>query len=144
MHRSSKMSIGIFNNKELKPPLDEIYFSLGKKKILWEDLVNFVESNYKSVPEFRFYGKNYGWALRYKKSGKAVISLYPCEKYFVSQIVFGEKQSEKALGSDIQDKIKEIIKSAHSYFDGRWLFINVKTKRDLNDIKKLLLIKFEK
>jgi hypothetical protein len=138
------MSIGIFINKELKPSLDEIYLSLGEKKMLWAELVDFIEVNYKSVPEFRFYGKNYGWAFRYKKSGKALISIYPCEKNFVSQVVLGKKQSEKALESNIQDKIKELIKKAHPYFDGRWLFIKVKTKKDLSDIKKLLSIKFEK
>jgi len=39
--------------------------------------------------EFSFGGKNYGWNIWYRKSGKSLVSLYPQEKSIVAQVVLG-------------------------------------------------------
>jgi hypothetical protein len=97
--------------------------------------------NYRLKSDFAFYGKNYGWALRFRKGGKALLSLYPGQDSFTAQIIVSEAQVEKALSSGLGKKATKIIEEAHPYPEGRWLFIKVESEQDLNDIKQLLIVK---
>ena len=71
------MSKGIFIDKNDKPTENEVFAAISSAKPSWDDLISFIETNYKIEGEFKFYGKNFGWALRYRKSGKVLISIYP-------------------------------------------------------------------
>lgn len=59
----------------------------------------------------------------------------------MAQIVLNHAQTEKALASDLSPAVSKMLKEAKVYHDGRWLFINLKTKKELEDVKKLLLVK---
>ncbi len=76
------MSKGVFTDKSHKPTENEIFNALETKKILWTKLLDFIKMHYRSNGEYAFYGKNYSWAFRFKKSGKALISLYPNDNCF--------------------------------------------------------------
>ena len=95
------MSKGIFTDKNHKPTEEEVCKSISTTKPLWNNLISFIESNYKIKGEFKFYGKNFGWALRYRKSGKVLISIYPREDEFMVQIILNGKEVENALKLDI-------------------------------------------
>src|SRR5271157_2788915 len=68
--RNNSMSWGIFIDKNYKPTIEDTYNTLSISKPLFVYLVNYIESNFKTHYELKFYGKNYGWALRFNKSGK--------------------------------------------------------------------------
>ena len=51
--------------------------TIGPQFNLWADLRTYIESFYEFVPEITFYGKKYGWTVRYRKSGKTLCS--PCK-----------------------------------------------------------------
>jgi hypothetical protein len=57
--------------------------------------------------------------------------------------VFGEKAAKEALACDLIDAVKDIIKSAKVYAEGRGFRIDVKDKRLIPDIKKLIDIKIQ-
>jgi hypothetical protein len=135
------MSIGIFKDKEHEPTRKEIAQALGQTSSLWEDLLTFINDCYELEGEFLHYGKKYGWTRRYRKSGKALISLFPAKGYFVAQVVLDPPQTEKALGANLSKSTLQMIKEAKAYHDGRWLWIEVKSKTALEDVKQLLLIK---
>lgn len=40
-----------------------------------ERLAQFVTDNYQIESDFAFYGKNYGWAMRFRRGGKALLSM---------------------------------------------------------------------
>ena len=67
------MSIGFFTEKEHQPENDEILEVLGLKRKAWKELTAFVTETYRPSVEPRFYGKNYGWAMRYRKGGEALL-----------------------------------------------------------------------
>ena len=69
------MSKGSFIDKNHEPSEDEIFEDLASVKPLWNDLRAFIEDNYKISGELKFYGKNFGWALRYRKSGRVLVSM---------------------------------------------------------------------
>ena len=138
------MSIGYFLNKEQCPSQKEIEKTLGLTKSLWNEMVKFLIESYSNNEEFKFYGKNYGWALRFRKGSKSVASLYPNDKSFIGQIILVEKEIKATLRMNLSNTVSEVIKKATSYLEGRWLFITIKTVRDVKEFKQLIELKFPK
>jgi hypothetical protein len=135
------MSIGIFLDKENQPTLTEVNKALGPKKSLWEELTCFISDNYPIPGEWNFGGKKYGWNLWYRKSGKTLVSLYPGKGDFVAQIVLGKDQVEQALGLKLGKNVGTVLNETPQLHDGRWLFIHVKTEKDVKDVQQLLQVK---
>jgi hypothetical protein len=135
------MAIGAFTDKLHQPTTEEIHAAIGSKRQLWENLTNFIGDNYRLKSDFAFYGKNYGWALRFRKGGKALLSLYPSQDSFTVQIIISQIQAEKALSLSLSKKVSKIIEDARPYPEGLWLFIKIESEQDLNDVKQLLKVK---
>jgi hypothetical protein len=138
------MAIGAFTDKLHQPTGEEIHAAIGSKRQLWENLASFIWNNYRLPSDAAFYGKKYGWALRFRKAGKAWLSLYPGQESFTAQIITSQEQTEKALASRLSKKAIRIIEDAHPYPEGRWLFIKVESEQDLNDVKLLLIAKAQR
>jgi hypothetical protein len=135
------MTIGLFADKEYQSTETAVLAALGAKRALWEELTQFVADNYPIPGEWNFGGKNYGWNLWYRTSGKTLVTLYPQDRYFVAQIVLGKDQVEQALALKLGKNVGTVLTETPQLHDGRWLFIKVKTKRDAADIRQLLQIK---
>lgn len=138
---SATMTIGLFADKDYQPTETAVREALGAKRPLWEALTQFIADNYPIPGEWNFGGKNYGWNLWYRKSGKTLVSLYPQTGCFVAQIVLGKDQVEQALALKLGKNAKTVLAETPQLHDGRWLFIKVKTKQDVADIQQLLQIK---
>lgn len=135
------MSKGIFTDRTHQPTRQEIQAALGSKRPAWEELTRFVSEKYGGEGELKFYGKNYGWAVRFRRSGKALLSLYPGKNWVTAQIILGRPQVEKARVLKLGKNVRQTLESAHQYPEGRWLFIKVGSKKDISDIEALLLLK---
>ena len=135
------MAVGTFIDKLHQPTMKEILASIGSKRELWDSLERFVAENYRTKRDFAFYGKNYGWAVRFRKTGKALLSMYPGEGSFTVQIVLGETPAKKASSLKLGKNVRNVLKNAHEFPEGRWLFIKVRWKRDLRDVQQLLFLK---
>ena len=117
---------------------------MGKKaSARWSELRKFLAENYDIIPETTFYGKKYGWTVRYRKSGKTLCSLFPEKGGFTVLIVLGKKESEKLLSirDEMTPKIRNLFEGTEQLRDGRWLWIRLLTKSDADDVKRLLQIK---
>ena len=135
------MPIGLFTDKEYQPTETAVLEALGAKRPLWEELTHFIADNYPIPGEWNFGGKNYGWNLWYRKSGKTLVTLFPQDRYFVAQIVLGKDQVEPALALKLGKNVGTALAETPQLHDGRWLFIKVKTKRDVTDVQQLLQVK---
>nr|MDO8098607.1 DUF3788 domain-containing protein [Candidatus Njordarchaeota archaeon] len=135
------MAVGAFVKKENKPTIEEILAAIGSNRLFWERLTQFITENYGIQGDFAFYGKNYGWAVRYRKGGKALISIYPGNDSFTVQIVLGEAEARKGARLNLGAKARKVLEEAHRFPEGRWLLIKVDSEKDLDDIKQLILIK---
>jgi hypothetical protein len=132
------MSRGVFADKEIKPSDNDIDQCLGQVKPLWDNLTCFVTDKYNVQGEFKFYGKNLGWALRYKKSGRVLIALYPGDGEYTVQIILNEEQVKNALSTDISTETRKIIAESRKFREGKWVYVTVPTTR-LEDIKSLII-----
>ncbi len=135
------MTIGLFTDKEYQPTETAVLEALSSKQPLWKELTQFIADNYPIPGEWNFGGKNYGWNLWYRKSGKTLVTLYPQKGYFVAQVVLGKDQVEQALNLKLGKNVGTALTETPQLHDGRWLFIKVKTARDVKDIQQLLQVK---
>jgi hypothetical protein len=135
------MAVGTFVDKQHQPTMKGIFASIGSKKELWDSLERFVAENCRTKRDFAFYGRNYGWALRFRKAGKALLSMYPGEGSFTVQIVLGAIPAKKASNLKLGRNVRTVLENAHEFPEGRWLFIKVGSKQDVRDVQQLLLLK---
>lgn len=133
--------IRLISDKE--PTDNEILAFVGKAGHAWKEITSFLNDNYDFVPEKRNYGKNWGWAIRYRKSSRTWIALYPEKDCFTAQIIFGKKEVEKfqATREDFSEFVLNKFDNTKQLHDGRWMFFNVEDSTLIDDLKKLMKIK---
>lgn len=138
------MSFERMLDKKNQPTVKDITDYLGKDASeAWEDITTFLAENYNFTPETVFGGKKYGWAIRYRRSGRSLCTLHPEKGAFTVLVVLGSKETEQTLAalSDFSPDFANVISGARQYHDGRWLWLRVLDKADITDIKRLLQIK---
>jgi hypothetical protein len=109
----------------------------------WKQLTEYLETHYDLLIETIYYGDNYGWLLRYRKSGRTIVSLFPERHSFSFLIVYGKKEINKFLAqeSDFLQAIVDVFRNTKKLHDGKWLWIQVTNSTYLEDLKKLIAIK---
>ena len=135
------MSISAFFDKQHQPTPQEISAALGSRQPLWRQLTQFIADNYQLPGELSFGGSKYGWNIWYRRNGKTLASLYPQQTHFVAQIVLGKDQVEKARQLKLGKNVRTVLQETPQLHDGRWLFIKVRTEKDVKDIEALLQVK---
>lgn len=141
---SMGQDFGRMTDKAHKPSEQEMIAFIGEQaKEAWLELRKFIEDRYSLEPETVFYGKKYGWTVRYRKSGKTLCCLFPEKGGFTVLIVLGKKESEETLSmrDELSSEIRKLLEETRQLHDGRWLWIRLQTKNDTDDVKKLLQIK---
>jgi hypothetical protein len=131
----------VFHEEGRAPTEEELDAALGRSRTAWKRLREFLRENYGLDGEWAHYGRKSGWVLRYRKGGKALTTLSPYRGFFTVQIVLGKADNAKAQDAPLSESMRETIEGAHPYHDGRWLFPDVKSLKDLDDVTTLLLVK---
>jgi len=125
------------------PSEQEITDFIGEPaKGAWAKLRRFLKENYDIVPEMIF-DKKHGWDVRYRKSGKTLVTLTPEKGAVRILIVLGREECEKALSmrNELSPKMYKLIETTNQLHDGRWLWIRLCQTGDAEDIEKLLPVK---
>jgi hypothetical protein len=135
------MSKGSFTDKNHEPSEDEIFEALALVKPLWDDLRGFIEDNYKISGELKFYGKNFGWAVRYRKSGRVLVSMYPGTDEFTVQIILNGKEVEKAMELSLEPDTMKVIGETEPISEGKWIYLNVTSETGLRDVEDLISVR---
>jgi len=131
-------------DKKCIPTELEINDYIGEEALVpWNEIKSFLESNYDFQPELDYGGANYGWSIRYRRSGKSLCTLYPEKNAFTILIVLGRKEAEKALEviDTFHEYIANFLTGTTQLHDGRWLWIRVTDDGITDDIKTLIQIK---
>ena len=136
------MKYARMREKDSEPNQQHILKTIGQTEH-WECLLAYLEASYDISPELAFYGKKYGWTLRYRKSGRTLISLFPEEGAFSVQIVLGKKEVEETLAilDELNAYNRDLFKRTKQLHDGRWLWIRVLEATHVDDVKRLMQIK---
>jgi len=124
------MAVGAFTDKSIPPSEGAIVASL------WQALTARL-SRGGAASELRFYGVNYGWALRYRRRGRALASLYPAEGALVAQIVL-PAAAQRQVEARLRPATRAALARATAYREGKWLYLKVAKRRDLSELELLL------
>jgi hypothetical protein len=115
---------------------------LGKQAgTMWRTISDYLRKNYEFEPVRE--KSEVDSAIRYRRSGKTLITFYPKKHELTVLIIFGKKEVEKFENSkrEFSKEIVNLFENTKQYHDGRWLHIKVPPFEDFDDIIKLLHIK---
>ena len=81
--------------------------------------------------------------LKFKQGQKTIVTIYIHEDKFTFLIIFGKKEREcfEMLKSGFSKYVCDYYDNSKTYHDGKWMFIDVSTLEQLEEVKKLILIK---
>jgi hypothetical protein len=131
-----------FADKAKQPTEAELKKALNKNFDAWITLAEFTRKSYpKATEAWKFSGEKYGWNFLISDKKRTLIYLLPRDGFFKAAFVFGQKATGVILESNISHSIKEEIRAARVYAEGRGIRIEVKNKNILKDLKKLIMIK---
>ncbi|MCL2696167.1 MAG: DUF3788 domain-containing protein [Clostridiales bacterium] len=116
---------------------------------LWDDLAQHLQQTYCIQPKLSYSncamdkGEWKGWNVKYKKSGKALCTLYPKQGYFVLLLVVGEKQSPEAdlLIPACDAYTQELYNKTPFVMGGKWLAMEVTNENILRDAKNFIALR---
>lgn len=138
------MSIGLFTDRIHEPSAREIAAAIGSSLEQWKDTAKWIRETYSTMDTLKFmYGKKYGWALSFRIRGKLATALYPTKDGFTAQLILNHATLNKAQQISLGKNAHDAIAKAHSYTEGKWLFIPVMSERDMEDFKQLLMLKLD-
>lgn len=137
------MSKGYFTDKSSRPNENDVIQFLGTSKNNWDLLYKYLTVELKLKGEYKFYGVNFGWAVRFNKSGRSIIAMYPDRNSFTVQFIMNGNQVGFALKEDLQSHILKLIEETEAIHEGKWIFTKVDKETDLKDIITLADIRMK-
>lgn len=136
------MDESIFMDKNQIPEENELREVMKNHYDWWNQIKKYALSKYpKALMEWNFPGKKYGWSFRIKDKKRAIVYLLPRDGYFMVAFVFGQKATDVILNSVVNEKIKEELRNARKYAEGRGIRIPVNDIGVIKDVKTLIDIK---
>lgn len=127
--------------KTVVPTENDIIDYVGECSQHWLNITNYL-AEYHSTwePEIKYYAKNYGWTMRYRKGGKTLISLFPEKDSYSVLIILGRAEVDKAnlKINDMSSEVQSTFLNTDQLHDGRWLWIRVKNEINVDSIKILI------
>lgn len=134
----------IFMDKGKKPGEAELKKALGKTFPYWKILEEFtLKTESEAKGGWHFSGAKYGWSFRITDKKRVIIYLLPRDGFFKAAFVFGSKAYEEVISSVVSEEIKNELKAAKSYAEGRGIRLEVRSKAVVNDLKTLIKIKID-
>lgn len=132
--------------KGTAPDLSDVSSYIGNP--LWAELCAHLENTYGVSPkiEHSICSGAAGWNLKYKKSGRALCTLYPAQGYFTCMVSIGRKEATEAellLGS-CTEYIHQLYWKTKLFNGGRWLMIDITSPEILEDAKALMALRVKK
>ena len=136
------MALSAFDDKSREPLPEELDEVLGRAGARWRELVEHLAAEYEPLgADWTFAGANWGWSLRLERKKRAILYLTPRRRHFLAGFALGEKAVAAARESGLPDPVLEIIDGARKYAEGRAVRLEVRTRKDLEAVKRLAAVK---
>ena len=132
---------GAFLDRAAPPGRAELAEALGEALGLWDRVASAVESAYGVQPEPWFFGKESGWVVRYRRSGRSLVALLPERGRASVIVVIGPSAYPVAVGLSLEPPVRAALETAHPYPDGRWVRVELTTEPVADDVVRLIAAK---
>ena len=118
---------------------------------LWGDLAHYLQQRYAVKPKLSYSNcsmdKGFwkGWNVKYKKSGKALCTLYPKQGYFMALIPVGTKDMAEAdlLYPFFDAYTQNLYHTTKTGAVGKSLAVKVTSEDILRDVKSLIALRVQ-
>lgn len=136
-------------DRTAEPGMEDIKrYIKGEAGERWHVLTEYIERTYSSKPQVAYSvcsGKS-GWNVKYKKSGKALCTLYPESDGFIALVVLSAADIElfESVKKDYTAYVVKLYEGFKLFNNTKWLMIRVSDDDILEDVKKLFKLKLSK
>ena len=117
--------------------------ALGASKEAWDQLLADLaaESGVNKL-EWKSYSAKAGWALRTLRGKRTIVWLGPLAGSFLASFILGDKAIAAAReDASFPAKLMKALEGAERYPEGNGVRLDVKSKRDLPAVKRLVALK---
>ena len=136
------MSSSVFTDRSTKPDAAQLAGALGAAAPIWSELRHHFETEYGPlVEEWKFYSKKSGLTMKTLWKKRNLFFLTPLDGYFRLGFVFGDRAVAAVEASDLSDEMKQELRDARKYAEGRGLVLEFRTREDIEPVKTLVEIK---
>ena len=136
------MALSAFADKSNEPASDELRRTLGRASARWDELLGHLAAEFEPLDsDWTFAGAKWGWSLRLRHEKRAILYLTPCRKHFLAGFALGERAVAAARRAALPDSTLAILEGARKYAEGRAVRLEIRTKADLEAVKRLAAIK---
>lgn len=136
------METSVFIDRSKKPDIRQFNRAIGESKPFWTAIKAHIEKKHGEVLEvWKYFGPKVGWVLKAQIKKRNLFFLTPLKGYFRITFVFGNKAAAAVEKSNVSAALKEELREARKYVEGRALQIEVKRQKDTAGVRKLVDIK---
>jgi hypothetical protein len=133
------MALSVFEDKNKSPSTKKLFQELGRSAAVWQDLIEWLAENFDPLhQEWVFYAQKWGWSLKVRHKKRTVLYMTPGRKQFQVGFMLGGKAASCALKMNLPKEVVDTIKSAKKYVEGRAVRLEVRFKKDLPAIRKIV------
>jgi hypothetical protein len=127
----------------LVKPDEKIIFSyIGDKKLLWQEIMDYLRDCYPEASGvWNYYKDGKQWLFKVVRKKKTVFWGAILEDTFRITFYFGEKAEPVILASELQEKIKHDFLTGQRYGKIRAISIKMNDISDVETVKKLVSLK---
>ena len=120
------MAISYFDSKAVIPDENMVADALADSLPLWVELQDHVRANYPDVTgEWKFYGKSSGWVFKLLSKKRSLLFFIPKDRCFRLRFGISEKATACIEDADLPDEIKEAVRTATPYAEGRSIDLDI-------------------
>lgn len=133
---------GAFCDPSTSPTEAGLRASLSDSWPRWSRLADWMRQRYGLAGEPLFTGADSGWALRFRRSGRSLLTLSPQSAGgFRALVVLGPSCWDAVPTMKLGAVLRAAWDNARAYPDGRWLFVPVEDDETVADIMRLVELK---
>jgi len=134
----------VLNDKSMTPTEDLVFSIIGDKRILWQQIMNYLQDNYSDITEvWKFYNDGKSWLFRTLKKGKTIFWIRVLEDTFRIGFYFGDKAEPIIEQSDLPESIKTDFRNAKRFNTTRGISIEMADENDAVNAIKLIELKLK-
>jgi len=136
----------MIQNKDKMPSMTEIEnYITGDSRKLWKTFIADIETSYNTKPKITYSvcSAKPGWNVKYKKSGKALCTLYPENNSFTALIVLGQRDMEvfEPIRDTYSNYVNDLYDKTKLLGSTKWLMIHVDNHQTADNCIKLIKLK---
>ena len=139
------MSESVFGEKTKKPDVPELEKALGKSTDFLKKIEAQLTEQFGEIErEWKFYSKKAGWTFALVNNGNRLLHLIPRSGFFSVVITLGKKAVSASQHIGLPSEITSEIENAKEYAEGKSIWIDVSSEKNIMPVIQLVATKMQK